>query len=106
MKHDSLIELKEDFEIETSYGSFRLRAYHQNTNNQIHIALTLGSWEKDDSVITRVHTHQLNSELASILNQKKESTLDKIFKCIQAILKPSFVGFRSLLITLSNSILS
>ena len=83
MKHDSLIELKEDFEIETSYGSFRLRAYHQNTNNQIHIALTLGSWEKDDSVITRVHTHQLNSELASILNQKKESTLDKIFKRIQ-----------------------
>lgn len=83
MKHDSLIELKEDFEIETSYGTFRLRAYHQNTNNQIHIALTLGSWEKDDSVITRVHTHQLNSELASILNQKKESTLDKIFKRIQ-----------------------
>ena len=57
MKHDSLIELQEDFEIETSYGDFRLRAYHQNTNNQIHIALTLGSWDKDETVLTRVHTH-------------------------------------------------
>jgi 3,4-dihydroxy 2-butanone 4-phosphate synthase/GTP cyclohydrolase II len=83
MKHDSLIELQEDFDIETAYGTFRLRAYHQKTNNQIHIALTLGNWEKDEAVLTRVHTHQLNSELAGILNQKKESTLDKIFKGIQ-----------------------
>ena len=83
MKHDSLIELQEDFEIETNHGGFRLRAYHQNTNNQIHIALTLGSWDKDEAVLTRVHTHQLNSELASILNQKSENTLDKIFKRIR-----------------------
>lgn len=84
MKHDSLIEVKEDFEIDTNYGSFRLRAYHQNTNNQIHIALTLGQWDKDEAVLTRVHTHQLDSELAGVLNQQKESTLDKIFKRIQA----------------------
>ena len=32
MKHDSLIELQEDFDIETAYGTFRLRAYHQNPN--------------------------------------------------------------------------
>ena len=61
MKHDSLIELQEDFDIETAYGNFRLRAYHQKTNNQIHIALTLGTWEKDEVVLTRVHTHQLNN---------------------------------------------
>jgi 3,4-dihydroxy 2-butanone 4-phosphate synthase/GTP cyclohydrolase II len=83
MKHDSLIELQEDFDIETAYGNFRLRAYHQKTNNQIHIALTLGTWEKDEVVLTRVHTHQLNNELAGILNQKKESALDKIFKEIR-----------------------
>ena len=52
MKHDSLIELREDFEIKTNYGKFRLRAYHQKTNNQVHIALTLGEWKKNETVLT------------------------------------------------------
>lgn len=83
MKHDSLIEVKEDFEVETLYGTFRLRAFHQNTNNQIHIALTLGTWEENEAVLTRVHTQQLNSELLGILNQRTTSGLDSIFKRIQ-----------------------
>ena len=83
MKHDSLIEVKEDFEVETTYGTFRLRAFHQNTNNQIHIALTKGTWEADEAVLTRVHTQQLNSDLLRILNQNATSSLDAIFKHIE-----------------------
>ena len=36
MQHDSLIVKKEDFDIETRFGTFRLRAYEQTTNKQIH----------------------------------------------------------------------
>ncbi len=39
MQHDSLIQKKEDFEIETRFGTFRMRAYLQTTNKQVHIAL-------------------------------------------------------------------
>jgi len=83
MKHDSLIEVKEDFEVETTYGAFRLRAFHQNTNNQIHIALTKGTWKDDEAVLTRVHTQQLNSDLLRILNQNATSSLDAIFRQIE-----------------------
>lgn len=83
MKHDSLIELKEDFEIDTHYGAFRIRAFHQNTNNQVHIALTLGTWTENEEILTRVHAHQLNSELIGIIKQHKQSPLDAIFKRIQ-----------------------
>ncbi len=83
MKNDSLIELKEDFEIDTNYGDFRIRAFHQNTNDQVHIALTLGSWTEDEPILTRVHAHQLNSELFGIIKQQ-ESSLDAIFKRIQS----------------------
>ena len=55
MQHDSLIEKKEDFQIETRFGSFRLRAYKQTTNNQIHIALTKGVWKATDEVLTRIN---------------------------------------------------
>ncbi|MBO6632870.1 MAG: 3,4-dihydroxy-2-butanone-4-phosphate synthase, partial [Psychroserpens sp.] len=55
MEHDTLIQKKEDFQIETRFGQFRLRAYQQTTNNQIHIALTKGTWTKDEPVLTRVN---------------------------------------------------
>ena len=35
MEYDSLIEKKEDFDIETRFGKYRLRAYLQTTNNQV-----------------------------------------------------------------------
>jgi 3,4-dihydroxy 2-butanone 4-phosphate synthase/GTP cyclohydrolase II len=46
MEHDSLIQKEEDFNINTRFGSFRLRAYKQTTNDQVHIALTKGNWKK------------------------------------------------------------
>lgn len=45
MQHDSLIVKREDFDIQTRFGTFRLRAYQQTTNKQVHIALTKGSWK-------------------------------------------------------------
>src|SRR5680860_984448 len=42
MQHDSLIEKKDDFDNKTRFGTFRLRAYKQTTNNQVHIALSKG----------------------------------------------------------------
>ena len=56
MEHDSLIEKKEDYTIKTRFGDFRLRAYQQTTNNQIHIALTKGVWNTDEVVLTRVNS--------------------------------------------------
>ena len=34
MQHDSLILKREDTEIKTRFGDFRLRAFQQTTNNQ------------------------------------------------------------------------
>ena len=83
MKHDSLIELREDFEIKTNYGKFRLRAYQQKTNNQVHIALTLGEWKKNETVLTRVHAHEIENELFGILKEEKINSLDSVFKKIK-----------------------
>ena len=45
MEHDSLILKKVDTEIETRYGKYRLRAYQQTTNSQIHLALSIGDYK-------------------------------------------------------------
>lgn len=82
MQHDSLIEKIEDFEISTRFGEFRLRAYKQTTNNQVHIALTKGEWTADDSVLVRVNSTLVNNDIIGTLTNNPDDKLAKMFKLI------------------------
>lgn len=82
MQHDSLIEKKEDFDIVTRFGNFRLRAYQQTTNNQIHIALTKGSWASTESVLTRINSTLFNIDILGTLTNNADERLDAMFKLI------------------------
>ena len=82
MAHDSLIEKKEDFDIETKFGAFRLRAYEQTTNHQLHISLTKGVWDKDEPVLTRINSKVTNNDILGMLTNGKEEKLDNMFKII------------------------
>jgi len=82
MEHDSLIEKEEDFEINTRYGKFRLRAYKQTTNNNIHIALTKGSWNKGDAVLTRINSKSIHNDVLAILTSNTEASLSNMFNII------------------------
>jgi len=82
MEHDSLIEKKEDFEIETRFGKFRLRAYQQTTNNQVHIALTKGTWTNEDGVLTRINSTLVNNDILGTLTNNADKKLDQMFKVI------------------------
>ncbi|TPN83416.1 3,4-dihydroxy-2-butanone-4-phosphate synthase [Aquimarina algicola] len=84
MKHDSLIEKKEDFNINTRFGKYRLRAYKQTTNSQIHIALTLGTWDDNESVLTRVNSTLFNNDILGTLTNNADKRLDAMFQRINA----------------------
>lgn len=82
MQHDSLIERKEDFEIQTRFGKFRLRAYLQTTNKQVHIALTKGTWSAGEKVLTRINSTQVNNDILGTLTNNADKKLDNMFKRI------------------------
>ncbi|WP_298423182.1 3,4-dihydroxy-2-butanone-4-phosphate synthase [uncultured Kordia sp.] len=82
MEHDSLIEKKEDFDVQTRFGDFRLRAYQQTTNNQIHIALTKGSWSDDEPVLTRINSTLVNDDILGTLTNNADKKLDDMFRLI------------------------
>lgn len=82
MQHDSLIEKKEDFEIETRFGSYRLRAYKQTTNKQVHIALTKGSWSDDEAVPTRINSTLINNDILGTLTNNVDTQLENMFNVI------------------------
>ena len=82
MENDTLIEKKEDFTIKTRFGEFRLRAYHQTTNNRIHIALSKGRWSKDEPVLTRINNTLVNNDILETLTHNPDSKLDDMFKLL------------------------
>ena len=82
MQHDSLIEKKEDFELETRFGKFRLRAYKQTTNSQVHIALTKGSWKTNEEILVRVNSTMVNNDILGTLTNDANKKLDGMFKAI------------------------
>ena len=84
MEHDSLIEKKEDFKINTKFGDFRLRAYKQTTNDQIHIALTKGNWNENEPVLVRVNATLVNGDILGTLTNNAEQKLDDMFNVINS----------------------
>lgn len=82
MQHDSIIVKKEDFDINTRFGTFRLRAYEQVTNKQIHIALTKGNWNSGEPILTRIHSSQVNNDLLGTLTNNVDQQLDSMFQMI------------------------
>ncbi len=82
MQHDSLIEKKEDFEINTRFGNFRLRAYKQTTNSQVHIALTKGHWKPSEEVLVRVNSTLINNDILGTLTNDADKKLDSMFRVL------------------------
>ena len=84
MEHDSLIERKEAFDIKTRFGNFRLRAYKQTTNDQIHIALVRGTWKSGDPILTRINSTLVNNDMLGTLTNNPDEVLHKMFKVLNA----------------------
>src|SRR4051812_40030126 len=80
MQHDSLIVKKDDFDVQTRFGTFRLRAYVQTTNKQVHIALTLGTWNSGEPVLTRINSTQVNNDILGTLTNNADQRLDDMFR--------------------------
>lgn len=82
MEHDSLINKETDFTLTTRFGEFRLRAYKQTTNNHVHIALTRGTWSKEDEVLTRINSTLINNDILGTLTNSPDEKLENMFKAV------------------------
>ena len=78
MQHDSLIEKKNDFNINTIYGDFRMITFQQTTNQQVHIALVKGGWKEDEPVLVRINSTRNNNDLLGVLTGSNSNHLEKV----------------------------
>ena len=91
MEHDSLIELKEAFTINTRFGEFRLRAYQQTTNDQVHIALLKGNWKSGEPVLTRINSTLVNNDMLGTLTNNPDEGLQRMFDALNAEEKSAMI---------------
>lgn len=91
MQHDSLIKKKEDFQLQTRFGTFRLRAYLQVTNKQVHIALTKGSWSKGEAIVTRINSTQVTNDILGTLLDDSSKKMDAVFKKFEHLDKGAII---------------
>lgn len=82
MRHDSLINKKECFDINTRFGQFKLHAYQQTTNDQVHLALTKGHWKLNEPVLTRINSTLVNNDILGTLTNDADKRLDDMFRLI------------------------
>ena len=82
MKHDSLITKRESFTLNTKFGDFKLSAFQQTNNSQIHLALSKGEWKEEEPVLVRINSSITNNDILTSLTSNSNKKLDGIFKKI------------------------
>ncbi len=67
-ENESLVEEVMEVNMPTMYGDFTLHAFEETLTGDIHLALTKGTWTKDEAVLTRVHSSDLIGDIFGARN--------------------------------------
>ena len=62
-RHETLIERVAEARLPSKYGEFRIFAYRSKVDPGEHIALTIGEWDSDQPVLTRIHSECLTGDV-------------------------------------------
>ena len=63
LENESLIKEEVDVKLPTDFGDFKLKAFKQITNDQIHMAIYKGEWDRNDEVVVRVHSSCVTGDI-------------------------------------------
>lgn len=67
MRQDSLIEEIVRVSMPTIYGDFEMVAFRDKSNDMEHLAIIKGKWQKDEPVLTRVHSSCFTGDILGSL---------------------------------------
>lgn len=63
LQTESLVKREVTVKMPTEWGDFELIAFTQEDTNEHHLALVKGSWEKDEAILTRVHSSCVTGDI-------------------------------------------
>ncbi len=84
LKADSLIEELVRVQMPTKYGDFTLAAFKEKLSGVEHVALIKGEWQKDEPVLTRVHSSCFTGDILGSFRCDCGDQLHKAMQMVQA----------------------
>jgi 3,4-dihydroxy 2-butanone 4-phosphate synthase / GTP cyclohydrolase II len=84
LKTDSLIEEVVRVDMPTQHGHFKLVAFREKNSSNEHLALIKGEWEKDEPVLTRVHSSCFTGDILGSLRCDCGEQLHKAMHMVEA----------------------
>lgn len=63
LQSESIIVKGVEVNLPTAYGDFKLTPFIQKSNGMEHVALTKGTWTREDAVLTRVHSSCVTGDI-------------------------------------------
>jgi 3,4-dihydroxy 2-butanone 4-phosphate synthase/GTP cyclohydrolase II len=82
MQNESLIDEIVEVEMPTKFGDFKLKAFKQKTTGEEHLALVKGKWDKNESVLVRVHSSCFTGDILGSLRCDCGDQLESAMKMI------------------------
>src|SRR6056297_72894 len=83
MEHERIISVAHETEVDTKYGKFKVRAYRQDSTDDIHLAVYTGKWSEDEDVMVRVHSSTETGDILGFLFNSYGDTITKSLQWIQ-----------------------
>ena len=63
IKNESLISEEVDVQLPTDIGDFKMKAFKQISNQQLHLVIYKGEWKEGDKVLVRVHSSCMTGDI-------------------------------------------
>jgi 3,4-dihydroxy 2-butanone 4-phosphate synthase/GTP cyclohydrolase II len=82
VRTETLIRREHEINLPTQWGDFKLIAYTQLNNNNTHLALQKGTWEKGEEILVRVHS---SCATGDIFGSCKCDCGDQLHKSMQMV---------------------
>ncbi len=91
LQKGNLIERIEEREVKTHYGDFNFFAFRETSTDQIHFALTKGTWSPEEPVLVRVQASNSYFDVLSRLITGEKPLLEKVTTMINEEGKGAFI---------------
>lgn len=84
LKQDALVEEITRVQMPTQYGNFTMVAFKEKLNGGEHFALIKGSWDKNEPVLTRVHSSCVTGDILASFRCDCGEQLHKAMEMVEA----------------------
>lgn len=82
MQTERLVNKELETTLNTTYGSFNVKAFRQITTGDIHLAFTMGNTHSDDPILVRVHSNTETGDILGLLFEDYAKQLTSSFEMI------------------------